>query len=1435
MNKFIVALALLVFLSPSILIASEPLKDPFYTMGHELAGNRTFDQMYESVDPFSGFLTLSNTDLVLPGNGGLDVKIIRNYNSGIWSRRDISNPGLVAWNDWSPLGIGWSMHMGIVRNPYGQGSQSYVSPNNPIVEMADGSQHTLYIQKNASPNMITKDYWIYKSLGAGVWTLTLSDGTVYTFEYNSNTGNNAGYVDRAGVPVAQVTSIKNAAGTAAITIHYDKSHGDGYAYLSYVTDSVGRTIQFNYNYTTHILISITVDNRTFAYSYQTINTGGIFGNQNFLIKVTPPTGGGSPWKYTYNSTPSTFDLQMVTFPAGGTIAYSYSNKPFDTGISDVYFRVVTQRTTSGGNSNGTIPSGTWTYSYTTGGTTGNITNVTGPGGISEVHTFNAWGNNCPSAGPCSNIWKIGLPMSKEVKMNGSQILYESYAWSKGTQISNDYVENGDWNSASIFIYDSAYMPFLSAKSTKRDGQLYTTTYSSYDAYGNPLFISESGDKTRSTTLTYWTNVSKNMVKGRVASEAVSGGFPGSFISTYAYDVNSGNRIQTNRYGVVTNYGYFSNGNLRFVTDANGKTTYYQWSNGRISQIQPPELGTTVNRVINTNGTTASETNGRGYTTYYAYDGNLRLTAVTPAVGNPTTYWYASDNSYKRETRGSFYTNYYYDGFGRPAGTSDSKGITTDIKYKSYEVKDYSTSNIGDRVNYDYFGRPMTVIHQDNSSILYSYAGSNVTVTDESANTTRLYYNAFGNPEEKLLVKVNDATGVDTTYTYNLLGSITGVNLGSVPRTFTYDGKNFLTSEASPERGNITYRRDYVGNMISKTDGLGAVTYSYDNIYRLKTVNYGSGTVTFGYDGANNRTSMINPAASIYYTYDEANRLTAKGEVVGGRSYSMGYSYDGNDNMTNIYYPSGTQITYQYNANNQIISATSLGQGVTSVNYCTTAPCIGLPSSFTISPGLGGLTTQMQYTPRNLTSRITVGASVLNLAYVYDTRRNLSQLIDYVTPASSQSMSYDGLNRLAVFNGAWGSGSFSYYANGDRYLKTVAGISTNYYYSNNKVTTAVGGEPFSFLYNGAGDAVTINGISLSYDRLHNLTSYNSSLPASFGYDGDGMRVTKTYNRKTTVYHYDKEGKIIAESDGATGAQIADYAYLNGKLLAKILPGPAGYIYHTDPAGTPVAITNPAGTVVWRADYKPFGQEQSIIGTIENNDRFVGKEKDKETGLQYFGARYMKNEIGRFISPDPVGPVDPKTSKTNYGMLTSPQKLNVYAYALNNPFKYFDANGKWAEDVHSGIGKSTYGTYTWARQAGFSPKEARIIANGNNRTDGGPWTSFLPVTGDQSRHFNQPYLFDKNVGDTRDYWARVEFQGAVQYMKEGNADAALGHLGKGLHSLQDKFAHRDWDTGVVGWNEHPPWYDKWDNGKNSVAAEKTGTESLNYLKSFKEIFQ
>jgi RHS repeat-associated protein len=81
-------------------------------------------------------------------------------------------------------------------------------------------------------------------------------------------------------------------------------------------------------------------------------------------------------------------------------------------------------------------------------------------------------------------------------------------------------------------------------------------------------------------------------------------------------------------------------------------------------------------------------------------------------------------------------------------------------------------------------------------------------------------------------------------------------------------------------------------------------------------------------------------------------------------------------------------------------------------------------------------------------------------------------------------------------------------------------------------------------------------------------------------------------------------------------------------------------------------------------------------------FTGKERDAETELDFFGARYYSGAQGRFTSPDefPGGIVDPFTGQQvgqpgplPYADITDPQTLNKYAYVRNNPLRYTDPDG------------------------------------------------------------------------------------------------------------------------------------------------------------------
>ena len=87
-------------------------------------------------------------------------------------------------------------------------------------------------------------------------------------------------------------------------------------------------------------------------------------------------------------------------------------------------------------------------------------------------------------------------------------------------------------------------------------------------------------------------------------------------------------------------------------------------------------------------------------------------------------------------------------------------------------------------------------------------------------------------------------------------------------------------------------------------------------------------------------------------------------------------------------------------------------------------------------------------------------------------------------------------------------------------------------------------------------------------------------------------------------------------------------------------------------------------------QPFGDGQTtLIGGDHADIHFTGKERDTESGFDYFGARYYASSMGRFMSPDWSAKAEP----VPYAKLDDPQSLNLYSYVRNNPLSRADADG------------------------------------------------------------------------------------------------------------------------------------------------------------------
>jgi len=152
-----------------------------------------------------------------------------------------------------------------------------------------------------------------------------------------------------------------------------------------------------------------------------------------------------------------------------------------------------------------------------------------------------------------------------------------------------------------------------------------------------------------------------------------------------------------------------------------------------------------------------------------------------------------------------------------------------------------------------------------------------------------------------------------------------------------------------------------------------------------------------------------------------------------------------------------------------------------------------------------------------------------------------------------------------------------------------------------------------------------------------------------------------------YIYSFDGKLLQVYD-VYGHLLKDYIYMGDRLIAEYDYVGSRYLYYTpDQINTTRVVTDGVGNIVYSAVHDPYGgiQQTGAGNTYDPQLKFSGKERDAESQLDYFGARYYDRSQYRFISVDPV--VDKATS------LINGKRWNLYSYCIDNPITYVDTNG------------------------------------------------------------------------------------------------------------------------------------------------------------------
>ena len=540
----------------------------------------------------------------------------------------------------------------------------------------------------------------------------------------------------------------------------------------------------------------------------------------------------------------------------------------------------------------------------------------------------------------------------------------------------------------------------------------------------------------------------------------------------------------------------------------------------------------------------------------------------------------------------------------------------------------------------------------------------------------------------------------------------GTQTARTPRTFTYDSLSELITAANGESGTICYGiwssatcingYDADGNLLHKTDARGmTVNYGYDAINRLtiKTYSDGSASREFYYDAANHGYSVgrlthasndVNDAFDP--SYDKMGRIIGETWCIPSAcdyTTHITAEYDLAGNMKSLTYPSGRKVTFRhdnganrlslvnYDSYGSLVNYDSYGGSTVNSPYFTATLS---PSAWAYWPAgslrLGtygnGVQETVSFNNRLQASAIlqtnTNNSQVLfNKSYTYPdashgngNNGNVMSIIDNLTSAKTQSFSYDQLNR--ILNGSQSDGGFNVSLSYDQYGNMNSSGTwgfQNAFDQNNRLS--------GWNYDAAGNLQWDGAHSYAYDAESRVKTIDGG-GATYTYGPDGERVRKDVGGSFTEYLY-LNGQVIAEKNAVGWT---DYIFADGKLIAKSTSSAiaSNQYYHADHLESTRLMTDSVGSTVSNCIYAPFGQEVSCSpGNVSNHYKFTGKERDTESNLDYFGARYYAASMGRWMSPDWSEDPDP----IPYADLEDPQTLNLYTYVRNNPIGLNDLDG------------------------------------------------------------------------------------------------------------------------------------------------------------------
>ena len=700
------------------------------------------------------------------------------------------------------------------------------------------------------------------------------------------------------------------------------------------------------------------------------------------------------------------------------------------------------------------------------------------------------------------------------------------------------------------------------------------------------------------------------------------------IENATYTDSRGRKVGTITYGstssdsIVTVFNYNNIGELTEVVDPLGLSTFYAYDlAGRVTTEYHPDRGMTVTTYDPASNVTQIQTPGSlafGGSVTMEYDYNRLVHKYMPLSSGADLY----DIAYTYGTKGDG-----RNGAGRITQVIQGQGFKTDLlrydelgnvvdENTTIDVPLYGYKSFTTTKSYDSFGRIIQANYPDGDKVDYSYTSLGELFSIESTLSgvsqmivSGILYNGYGQ-----ISKLSYGNGTYTDYDYNVSGSgASTLKKNTLFKTTTKAKEQGATSQSTVLERNYTYNtqgmvtqldRDVAGTLMNSSAGTMvplSEKYSYDTYGRFDTHQHKIGG---------------NTEYTLEMTYNKAGGILQKDAQASGimnapdLNYTLNYNYSTNNphQLEDVIDANtGAQSYYQYNSSGSIKEIQD--------------PTAGGPQNFfwNEEQWLSGVSNDLgvhHYVYDHKGERVIKSSVMHSSVQIND--QNIDD-IEYLEPYTLYINPYYVVTELK---------------GGDK-------VSKHYYMNTQRVATD---------------------ISINY-QVHEPMA---------GPQQPNARDPKKPSEDTTSVNYNAAFADLQTTLTALGHQKLDVDGLgdqptleeyypelvskpsqNSTMAAKNAPESTTRVmfwYHPDYLGNVDLVTERDGKTYEFFTYNPWGEEMHQYNantfSFSSPYRFNSKEKDAETGLHYYGARYYQSKLSVWMSVDPLSHLSPNQTPHHF---------------------------------------------------------------------------------------------------------------------------------------------------------------------------------------------